>query len=213
MVLVEGGTMGDIYVNTLKTDEHGYIVVGLTTQAVTTNPNNFVKAGSTNPKYTIGFSNSFSYKGFDLSFLINARIGGVGVSVTQAVMDAFGVSEASAIARDNGGAIVNGYRIPTQAYYQTVGGGTSGVGSLYVYSMTNVRLAELTLGYEIPVTKYIKWVKGINLSVFGRNLFMFYDKAPFDPESTANTGTYYQGIDYFMQPSFRSLGLACKLRF
>jgi hypothetical protein len=33
MILREGGSMGDIYVNTLKTDEHGYIVVGLTTQA------------------------------------------------------------------------------------------------------------------------------------------------------------------------------------
>jgi hypothetical protein len=42
---------------------------------------------------------------------------------------------------------------------------------------------------------------------------MFYNKAPFDPESTANTGTYYQGIDYFIQPSLRSVGFSAKIQF
>ncbi|HEY4787500.1 MAG TPA: SusC/RagA family TonB-linked outer membrane protein [Bacteroidales bacterium] len=213
MKMVNGGTMGDIYVNTLKQDEHGYISVNTTDYSVSADINRFVKAGSSDPNYTLGFRNSFSFKGINLSVLINARVGGVGVSVTQAVMDAFGVSKASADARDNGGVVVNGYKIPAQAYYQVVGGGTSGIGSMYVYSATNVRLAELSLGYDIPVNKFCKWVKGINVSFIGRNLFMFYNKAPFDPESTANTGTYYQGIDYFMQPSLRSLGFACRFRF
>lgn len=213
IILVEGGSMGDIYVSTLKVDEHGFIIVNPTTQSVAADQNRYVKAGNTNPKYTLGFRNNFSYKGFDLSFLVNARVGGVGVSITQAVMDAFGISEASAKARDNGGAVVNGFKIPAQAYYEIVGGGTSGIGSMYVFSATNVRLAELSLGYEIPVDKYINWIKGINISLIGRNLFMFYNRAPFDPESTANTGTYYQGIDYFRQPSLRSLGFACKFRF
>jgi hypothetical protein len=45
------------------------------------------------------------------------------------------------------------------------------------------------------------------------NLCMLYNKAPYDPEATANTGTYYQGIDYFMQPSLRSMGFNVKLKF
>lgn len=211
VILREGGTMGDIYVNTLKTDEHGYIVVGLATQAVISDPNRFINAGTTNPRYLVGFSNTFSWKGVSLNFLVNARVGGIGVSVTQAIMDAFGVSEASATARDNGGALVNGYRIPAQAYYQTIGGGTSGIGGMYVYSATNVRLAEMSIGYDLPV-KY-KWIKGINMSLIGRNLIMFYNKAPYDPELTASSGTYYQGIDYFMQPSLRSVGYAVKFSF
>jgi outer membrane receptor protein involved in Fe transport len=211
-ILKKGGSMNDIYVSTLMVDEHGEIVVNVTNRTVTPNQNNYILAGHTDPNYTLGFSNTFSYKGFDLSFLINARVGGVGVSVTQAVMDAFGVSEASAVARDNGGATVNGYLIPAQAYYQTVGGGTSGIGSCYVYSATNVRLAELSLGYEIPI-KDIKGVKGVMVSLEGKNLFMFYNKAPFDPESTSNTGTYFQGVDYFMQPSLRSLGFSVKFMF
>jgi TonB-linked SusC/RagA family outer membrane protein len=213
MILVKGGSMGDVYVNTLKTDEHGYIWVNSGTQTVAPDQNRYVKAGNANPDFNLGFRNSFTWKGFNLGFLITARVGGVGVSVTQAVMDAFGVSEATAKARDEGGAIVNGYKLPAQPYYQTVGGGTSGIGSMYVYSATNVRLQEAYLTYDVPVTKYVPGIKGLTLSVNGRNLFMFYNKAPFDPEATANTGTYYQGVDYFMQPSLRSIGFAAKLRF
>jgi outer membrane receptor protein involved in Fe transport len=213
MILVEGGSMGDVYVNTLHTDEHGYIYVNPSSFTVAADQNNFVLAGNTNPKLMLGFRNSFSYKGIDLSFLVNARIGGVGVSVTQAVMDAFGVSEATARARDEGGAVVNGYKIPAQPYYQTIGGGTSGIGAAYVYSATNVRLAEMALGYEIPVQSFVGWIDGLNLSIVGRNLLMFHNQAPYDPETTASTGTYFQGIDYFMQPSLRSLGFAVKVRF
>ena len=42
---------------------------------------------------------------------------------------------------------------------------------------------------------------------------MFHNRAPFDPELTANTGTYYQGFDYFMPPSQRSLGFGVKVNF
>ena len=212
-ILKEGGAMGDIYVTTLKTDEHGYIDVDYTSKAVTTDPNRYVYAGNTNPLYNLGWRNNFEWKGLNLGFLISARVGGVGVSLTQAVMDAFGVSQATADARDNGGALVNGYRIPAQAYYQTIGGGTAGVGSMYVYSATNVRLAELTLGYDIPINKWANFIKSMNVSLVGRNLFMFYNKAPYDPELTASTGTYFQGIDYFMQPSLRNIGFSVKLRF
>ena len=42
---------------------------------------------------------------------------------------------------------------------------------------------------------------------------MIYNQAPFDPEATASTGTYYQGVDYFMQPSLRSWGFNVKIQF
>ena len=213
MVLKEGGSMGDIYVNTLKTDEHGHIIVGLIDQQVTTDPDNFVYAGNSNPDYMLGWRNSFEWKGVTLGFLINGRFGGVGVSSTQAKMDYYGVSEATAEARDRGGALVNGQLIPAKEYYQAIGGGTSGIGSMYTYDMTNIRLAELSVSYEIPVNKWVKWIKGARVSFIGRNLLMFYCKAPFDPEATSSTGTYFQGIDYFMQPSLRSLGFSVNLKF
>ena len=213
MILKEGGSMGAIYVNTLKTDEHGHIIVNLISQKVTADPDNFVYAGNANPDYTIGWRNNFEWKGLTLGVVVNGRFGGVGVSSTQAKLDAYGVSKASAEARDNGGALVNGQRIPAKDYYQTVGGGNSGICSMYTYDATNIRLAELSLGYNIPVNKWVNWIKGAHVSVVGRNLIMFYNKAPFDPESTASTGTYFQGIDYFMQPSLRNVGFSVNLKF
>ncbi|KAI9452862.1 hypothetical protein F5148DRAFT_1289429 [Russula earlei] len=214
MTLKEGGSMGDIYVNTLRVDEHGAIYVDPASHDVIAEPNTFVYAGNNNPLYTAGWGNDFKWKGISLNFLFTARVGGIVVSHTQAIMDAFGVSKASADARDQGGALVNGYRVPAKDYYSIVGAGASGgIASMYVYDATNVRLAELSVGYDIPVKKWNKYIKGANVSFIGHNLFLLYNKAPFDPELTANTQTYFQGIDYFMMPSLRSLGFAVKLNF
>ncbi|MBD9235619.1 MAG: hypothetical protein EGR20_12300, partial [Alistipes onderdonkii] len=80
------------------------------------------------------------------------------------------------------------------------------------YSMTNVRLRELTLGYDLP-SRWFNDKIGMTVSLVGRNLWMIYNKAPFDPEITASTGTYYQGLDYFMQPSSRTIGFSVRLQF
>jgi hypothetical protein len=213
MKLVEGGTLSDIYVSTLKTDEHGAIYVDPVSQKVVPESNKYVKAGSASPKYNLSWGNNFSWKGFDLGFLFIYRVGGVVVSETQAVMDSFGVSQASADARDNGGFIINGRPIPAQSYYQTVGSTSNNIDAQYVYSATNLRLSELTFGYDIPVHKWLNWIRSAKVSFVAHNVLMLYNKAPFDPELTANTGTYYQGIDYFMQPSLRSIGFSVKLQF
>lgn len=215
-ILTEGGSIGDLYVTCLQTDEHGFINVDYTSKGVFVDKNagekkdGYIYAGNSQAKYTLGWRNSFTWKGLSLGFLINARVGGIGVSMTQALMDSYGVSKATADARDAGGALVNGYRIPAQAYYQTIG---TGAGSMYVYSATNVRLAELTLGYDVPITHWVSCIKGMNVAFTGRNLFMFYNKAPYDPELTASTGTHFSGMDYFMMPSLRNLGFSVKLNF
>lgn len=215
--LKEGGSIGDLYVTALATDEHGYIDVDYVNNTVRVDKNagelkdGWIYAGNSQAKYTMGWRNTFSWNGLALGFLINARVGGVGVSMTQALMDSYGVSKASADARDAGGVMINGSLVPAaQKYYQTVG---TGAGSMYVYSATNVRLAELTLGYDIPVTRWVPWIKGMNVAFTGRNLFMFYCKAPYDPELTASTGTHFTGMDYFMLPSLRNLGFSVKLNF
>ncbi len=211
-MLKEGGSMTDIYVTSLVTDEHGAIYVHPSDQTVVADYSNFVYAGDTAPKHNLSWGNEFNYKGFTLDFMFTARLGGVVASHTQAIMDYYGVSKATADARDNGGAIVNGKRIPAQTYYQTIGAGT-GVMSMYVYDATNIRLSNLTLTYNFPVEKWGKVVKGLSLSLVGNNLLMIYKKAPFDPELTSSTGTYGQGLDYFMQPSTRNLGFSVKVKF
>lgn len=212
MRLTEGGTLGDIYVNTLRTDEHGAIYLN-SANAVVAESNTYVKAGKSTPNYNLSWGNNFSWNGFHLGFLFTYRNGGIVVSETQALMDAFGVSQASADARNNGGVIINGKTIPAQEYYQTVGSSSGCIDSQYCYSATNLRLSELTFGYDVPIGKWVKWIKGANVSFVAHNLWMLYNKAPFDPELTASTGTYWQGIDYFMQPSLRTMGFSIKLQF
>jgi len=66
-------------------------------------------------------------------------------------------------------------------------------------------------GNKSKIAKYNKTLTVTNHP--SRDLLMIYNKAPFDPELTASTGTYYQGFDYFMQPSLRNLGFTVKLQF
>lgn len=217
-VVKKGGTMGDIYVNTLVQDEHGFIAVPGGNNPVIRNDNRFINVGNSFPDYYTSLRNSIQYKNFELNFMIDARIGGVGVSSTQAILDAFGVSANSGDRRDlasGGGAGISIYRppaaLPAEQYYR-ITGGTSGIGSLYTYSLTNARLREAALSYTFNGL-FNNRIRNIAMSVTGRNLLMIYSKTPFDPELTASTGTYYQGIDYFMQPSLRNIGFSVKFNF
>ena len=82
-----------------------------------------------------------------------------------------------------------------------------------IYDATNIRLQEASIGYTFP-RKWFNNVMGASLSLTARNLLMIYCKAPFDPESTSSvTSNFYQGVDYFQQPSLRSLGFNVKLSF
>lgn len=208
--LMSGGTMGDLWMKRkFKYDESGNVVLNGEGQPMLEDA--MEKAGSVLPKWNLGFRNDFRWKGFNLGFLISARLGGIVMSPTQAILDGFGVTEATANARDNGGVVIGNTTIGAEQYYTAVGQ-TEGLLSDYVYKATNVRLQELTVGYNLP-NKWFNDVMKVNVSFVGRNLWMIYNKAPFDPEATASTGTYFQGIDYFMQPSLRNLGFSVKVEF
>ena len=213
MILKEGGTMGDIYVSSLKRDLNGNIYVNPGTGKFEVDKGNFVKIGEAAPKYSLSFRNKFTWKDISLGFMFDARVGGVVVSSTQALLDQFGVSQASADARNNGGVPINLGKLSAETYYTTIGEGKTGAAlSEYTYSATNVRLRELSLAYSLPP----QWFDGklkMSVSFIARNLWMLYCKAPYDPELTGNTGTYYQGYDYFMPPSQRNVGFGVNITF
>ena len=214
MRLTTGGSIGDLYVNTLKTDNAGFIWVSPTGGVVSTARDVFIKAGNTNPDFMLSWRNQFTWDRLSVAFMFNGRFGGVGVSLTQAALDYYGVSERSGEARDNGGVLVNGQPLTdVESYYITTGGnGSNAIGALYAYSMTNVRLGEASLSYNLPVEK-LGWIRGVNVALIGRNLLMLYCKAPFDPEQVAGAGNYAAGIDYFMMPSTRNIGFSVKVTF
>ena len=215
-LLKEGGTLGDLYsLVDYNYDSNGMIVInedGTTTPVVITDAKDYVKLGSVLPKANLAWRNDFRYKNFNLGFLVTARLGGIVYSSTQAVLDYYGVSEASAVARDNGGVYINGGdRVDANKWFTSVGG-SNPLPQEYTYSATNVRLQEASIGYTIP-RKKLGDVCDLNLSLVGRNLLMIYNKAPFDPEAVATTGNYYQGIDHFMMPALRNFGFNVRITF
>ena len=212
-ILKPGGTLGDLYSNSdLKRDDDGYVFVDDTGNVSVVDNLDDMKLGSVLPDYNLAWRNAFEYKGLRLSTVIAARIGGIVYSATRAYMDQFGVSEATAAARDAGGVLVNGRSMVNPQSYYTVISAQSGVPQYYTYSATNVRLQELSLSYTLP-SKWFRDKMRLTVSLVGRNLCMIYNKAPFDPESVATTEAFYQGIDYFMLPSTRNLGFSVKLSF
>lgn len=212
-ILKTGGSLGDLYTQSdLKRDDNGMVEISPAGTLVTVNNRPDIKLGSVFPKCNLAWNNQFSWKGFNISALVTARIGGIVYSATAAVMDQYGVSESSAVARDNGGVLVNGRnRVDAQTWFTAIGS-QSGLPQYYTYSATNIRLQEAAIGYTLP-RKWLHDVCDIQLSVVGRNLCMIYNKAPFDPEAVATTGNYYQGIDFFMLPSTRNVGLNVKINF
>lgn len=214
VILTEGGSMTDIYVyNQLTRDNNGNIKVDQNGNLSMTSSSTPTKVGDLDADFNLGWTNHFTYKGIDLGVVLSARVGGLAYSATQGILDYYGVSEASATARDNGGIPVNNGLVTAQKYYQTIGTGEGGYGRYYLYSATNVRLQELSLNYTLP-KKWFKNVANITLGVVGRNLWMIYCKAPFDPElSAATASNYYMNVDYFMQPSLRNIGFNVKVQF
>ena len=212
-ILKEGGTLGDLYTTSnLRFNDNGYVEVDKSGNLLLTDEGDDIYLGSVFPDHTLAWRNDFSWKGLNLGVLFTGRIGGICYSATQANLDLYGVSEASAAARDAGGVWINGREmVDAQKWYQAIGS-QSGLPQYYTYSATNFRLQELSLGYTLP-SKWFRDRMRMTVSFVGRNLWMIYCKAPFDPEAVASTGLNYQGIDYFMMPSLRSLGFSVKFQF
>ena len=212
-VLKQGGSLGDLYTTSdIMCSDKGYVEVDENGNIAVADTGTDIFLGSVFPKYNLAWRNDLSYKGIHLGFLFSGRIGGVCYSATQANLDLYGVSEASAAARDASGVLVNGREwMDAQKWYQAIGS-QSGLPLYYTYSATNFRLQELSIGYTLP-RKWFRDKCALTISAVGHNLWMIYCKAPFDPEAIASTGNNYQGIDYFMMPSLRSMGFNIKLDF
>ena len=215
-ILREGGTLGDFYSRIdLKRDSNGAVYInekGEIASESITDVNSYIKLGSVLPDANMAWRNDFRWRNFNFGFMVSARLGGVVFSRTQAMLDYYGVSEVSAVARDAGGVMINsGNLVDANKWYTAIGSGNS-VPQYYTYSATNVRLQEASIGYTIPKKK-LGDICEITLSLVGRNLWMIYNKAPYDPETVATVNSYYQGIDYFMSPSTRNIGFNLRLKF
>lgn len=222
VILYEGGQYGDLYVRTLKRDESGKLVTETPEGADYQIPvnggeqNSDLKyMGNMNSKWNMGWNNTFRYKDLTLSMLIDFRIGGKVVSMTEATLDGYGVSERTGRARDRGYVMREGIKFSNvKAYYDVVG--ATSFNSVYnvedyVYDATNVRMREISLGYTFR--NLFGQSKNLTLAFIARNLFFFYKDAPMDPDVSMGTGNGLQGFDVFNLLTTRSFGLNVKLNF
>lgn len=212
-ILEEGGSFGDIWTRVLKRDENGNIETtvdenGKHRPVVSTE---YEHVGNVNAKWQLGWGNTVSYKDFSFYFLLDGKIGGNTVGMTQSYLDSYGVTEATAKARDKGGINAgNGTMIDAETYYLATAG-KDRAGGEYVYSATNFRLRELSLGYTFRNLFGVS--KNLTASLIGRNLFFLYKDSPHDPEMSMSTHNGYQGIDIFGLPATRSFGFNIKATF
>lgn len=216
IILKEGGQYGDLYVRHIMRDEDGKPIKNDEGKPVISGdgPNELEYAGNMNSKVFAGWTNTFYYKDFSLSFLIDARFGGKVLSMTEATLDGWGVSKRTGDARDAGKVVVDGVEFDPKAWYTTTGSSnfnTPYANENYVYDATNVRLRELSFGYTFR--NLFGAGKNLTAAIIGRNLFFFYKDAPMDPDISAGTGNGIQGVDMFGLPTSRSFGLNLKLNF
>ncbi len=221
----EGDSYGDMYVRDLRRNADGTIF--LSSNGNIMKEQRYTQyVGNMNSPYQLGWSNTINYKDFQLFFLINGRMGGKVISLTEAYLDYMGLSERTAEAREYAEANNlytsdgqpamylpdgSGNLIGVRNYYQIVGARNSEYAPNYVYSATNFRLRELSLSYTFH--DLFGPDKNLSLSFIGRNLFFFYKDAPVDPDVSISTGNGLGGFEYFSMPSTRSYGFNVKLTF
>ena len=226
---VEGATLvnkaGDLYITNGKPSLGGYATAASNgkLRVYEANKKFQTKAGNANSPFQLSWSNTFTYKDFTLYFLINGRIGGKVVSLTEGYLDRWGASERTGEARlyaeannikvvdeygEHLGMYLNEGRdiVAIQDYYDFVGSSYAGS---YIYDATNFRLRELSLGYTFR--NLFGDYKNLNISFVCRNLFFIYKDAPVDPDISLSTGNGLGGIDVFNYPSARTFGLNIKL--
>jgi len=228
--VAEGGSYGDLYGYKWQRSSKGQYVVDSTGLPVYTS--DISSVGNFNPNYTIGFSNTFTYKGWSLGVLVDGKFGGVIVSGTEAELAYTGMSSNTLKYRDNASLLLSGVHadgstnstaIGAQSFWQSVTQGNYAKAEFFAYDATNVRLRELTLGYDFK--RLPSFLKAAKLSFVARNLLFLYRgkslldipgigkrKLGIDPEASFGNSNY-QGVEYFNLPSTRSMGLNLKLSF
>lgn len=202
-----------------------------------------VRLGDINPDLRGGLANAFHYKNISLKFLIDFQLGGEIFSQGALYRDLYGTSEASLEGRAEWYATHDGLLfadeipgvIPKGLVEDGVNVNTGMKNDIpldplarnfnviyfdkiisdYVLDATNVRFRELSIGYSLPD----KWlnktsITRVNISIVGRNLFLFYNAAKdIDPESGYSAGSYGNAFEMNAMPATRSYGFNLLLTF
>lgn len=179
------------------------------------------KIGDQQATCLVGWTNTFSYKNFTLSFLVDARIGGEIFSGSNRMLQANGVAACTVvngkrdkfvvdgvIADGNGGYSPSTIEVEPQSYWTAVTGSTGnmGIGEANLYDATNVRLRNVSLNYTFPRKMLAKGpFQQVKLGMSCNNVWMIHSNLHgIDPESVFATSTNATGFENASSPTSRT---------
>ena len=219
-----GEPFGSMYSRGFERDAQGRVLMNDNGTPVVT-PGQTVNVGNFNPDWIGGLTNSFSYKNINLRLQIDIRQGGDVISFTRSVASSDGVLDITGIGREGGirfGTDVYPDETPAstansvdpETFWTSIGGRNAPVGEAFTYDASNIRIRELTLGYNFSESALASSpFKSAKLSLVGRNLGFLVNEAGVDPEAIFGVGATNDGYEAFSLPNTRSVGLNLKLGF
>lgn len=171
-------------------------------------------------RFTGGFRNDFSYKGFTLGMLLDVKLGAKMFSGTNLNLYGTGLQKATLEGRE-GGIVgqgvtetgeVNTKSVDAQTYWKHVV--NENFTEEFVYDAGFVKLREVSFGYSLPSLMLTKTpFRGASFSLVGRNLWTIHKSTPnIDPESAYNNGNG-QGLELNGYPFTRNVGFNLNLKF
>jgi TonB-linked SusC/RagA family outer membrane protein len=215
----EGQPFGMIAGNRAARNADGQIIYNRATGIPVQGPVEVLGKGV--PPVTMGISNDFRYKNFNLSVLVDGKFGASVYSATSAYGTQFGLDKRTVAnnVRETGvpvsgvgqdGLPYSG-TVDAQTYYSTI---WATLTDEFVTSADFIKLRSITMGYSLPSSMLTKTpFQSVNISVVARNLFLLYNSAKnIDPEASYNSGNA-QGLENFGLPTVRSYGLNLSVRF
>lgn len=226
---VAGMRWGQLIGTAIKRNADGIPVVNTTTGAYVTEPNH--DFGSVVPRITGGLVNNLTFKGITLNFSIDYQFGGKFFSLSEMWGTYSGLLAPTAATNDKGwnvrddvsiggGVHVVGVSpadlktpvdkyVDAQTYFHGLGGGNA-IADPFIHGLSFVKLREISLGYNLPVTDWhMGWVKGINASITARNPVLLYRETKnFDPSEIS--GVFGEDGQF---PGTRGVGFNLKFNF
>ena len=222
---VAGGNYGEIWGTKFQrvTDESSpyYGKLLLNSSGLPQGTSTSEKIGDQQATCLLGITNTFSYKNFTLSFLIDGRFGGDIYSGTNRILQAYGVAAKTVvngqresfvvdgvIADGNGGYVPSEIAVTPQDYWTaiTTSSGNLGIGEANIYDATNIRLRNVSLSYSFPKSMLSKTpFQQVKLGVSCNNVWMIKSHLNgVDPESVYATSTNATGFENAASPTSRT---------
>jgi TonB-linked SusC/RagA family outer membrane protein len=222
---------GTKFDGTLDYNENGKIIVSATTGLPLITANTY-KIGNPNPQYILGVSNAVSYKGLELSFLVDIKKGGAQYSRNIADLQRQGATaETATVERLNAdgtptkpyifaennsittAGVANTIPITSEQYWGNSGKYSAAEG--FIYNTDWVRIREASLSYTLQKNVLQNTPFGsVTVGVFGRNLFLSSPNYPhLDPEQNVSGVSNSQGLEFNALPQTKSMGFNLRVTF